>query len=106
MVGMKISDLKLLELSQSEQKMKSQVPLVLESQSLLEKLKQNQLGGIDPFETIGRVAVYRVVILIIPMYGFPTHILRHEIISRLRGRGEMLSPLIISSRDWRLMKLP
>lgn len=58
-VGIQISDFQLEALSVNEQAMKAQVPLVLESQKLLEKLKQNQLGGIDPFGTIGRVAVYR-----------------------------------------------
>ena len=39
--------------------MAGQVPLVLESQKLLEKLRQNKLGGIDPFGALGRVAVHR-----------------------------------------------
>ena len=59
LVGIKVADQNLDSLSNVEQKMKTQVPLVLESQKLLEKLKQNQLGGIDPFGTIGRVAVHR-----------------------------------------------
>ena len=36
-----------------------QVPLVLESQKLLEKLRQNKLGGIDPFGSLGRLAAHR-----------------------------------------------
>ena len=58
-VGLKILDLQLQAYAEKEQWMSSQVPLVLESQKLLEKLKQNQLGGINPFGTIGRVANYR-----------------------------------------------
>lgn len=58
-IGLKVSDHQLEGLNLSQQRMKDQVPLVLESQRLLEKLKQNQLGGIDPFGTIGRVAIYR-----------------------------------------------
>jgi hypothetical protein len=58
-VGLKIVDLQLQAYALKEQSMSRQVPLVLESQKLLEKLKQNQLGGIDPFGTIGRVANYR-----------------------------------------------
>jgi hypothetical protein len=58
-VGLKIVDLQLQTYALKEQSMSRQVPLVLESQKLLEKLKQNQLGGIDPFGTIGRVANYR-----------------------------------------------
>ena len=58
-VGLKIVDLQLQSYALKEQSMSRQVPLVLESQKLLEKLKQNQLGGIDPFGTIGRVANYR-----------------------------------------------
>ena len=59
LVGLKIVDFNLDGLNLDEQKMRTQVPLVLESQKLLEKLKQNQLGGIDPFGTIGRVTIYR-----------------------------------------------
>jgi hypothetical protein len=58
-VGLKITDSQLLAYSDRQKLMSTQVPLVLESQKLLEKLKQNQLGGIDPFGTIGRVASYR-----------------------------------------------
>jgi hypothetical protein len=58
-VGLKIVDLQLQTYALKEQSMSRQVPLVLESQKLLEKLKQNQLGGIDPFGTIGRVAGFR-----------------------------------------------
>ena len=39
--------------------MAEQVPLVIESQKLLEKLRQNKLGGIDPFGAITRMAVQR-----------------------------------------------
>ncbi len=39
--------------------MAREVPLVLESQKLLEKLKQNKLGGIDPFGAIARLTVHR-----------------------------------------------
>ena len=41
------------------QRMAEQVPLVIESQKLLEKLRQNKLGGIDPFGAITRMAVQR-----------------------------------------------
>jgi len=58
-VGLKIADLQLHSYAEKELLMSHQVPLVLESQKLLEKLKQNQLGGIDPFGTIGRVAGFR-----------------------------------------------
>jgi len=59
LVGLKITDSQLLAYSDRQKLMSTQVPLVLESQKLLEKLKQNQLGGIDPFGTIMRVASYR-----------------------------------------------
>jgi len=39
--------------------MAKEVPLVLESQKLLEKLKQNKLGGIDPFGAIERLSIHR-----------------------------------------------
>jgi hypothetical protein len=35
--------------------MATEVPLVIESRKLLEKLQQNKLGGIDPFGSIGRL---------------------------------------------------
>ena len=58
-VGLNIVDVQLQAFAEKEQWMSRQVPLVLESQKLLEKLRQNQLGGINPFGTIGRVANYR-----------------------------------------------
>jgi hypothetical protein len=58
-VSLKILDIQVDSFASKEARMRSQVPLVLESQKLLEKLRQNKLGGIDPFGTIGRVAVYR-----------------------------------------------
>jgi hypothetical protein len=58
-VGLEFADFQLQSYAEKEKTMSEQVPLVLESQKLLEKLKQNQLGGIDPFGTIGRVATYR-----------------------------------------------
>jgi len=55
---------KVLELKQRAQSltaddMAKEVPLVLESQKLLEKLKQNKLGGIDPFGAIARLTIHR-----------------------------------------------
>lgn len=58
-VGVQISEFKLDELKEQSVLMAGQVPLVLESQKLLEKLRQNKLGGIDPFGALGRVAVHR-----------------------------------------------
>ena len=59
LIGVKVGDFQLEKINQSEQIKRTQVPLVLESQKLLEKLKQNQLGGIDPFGAIGRMASFR-----------------------------------------------
>ena len=53
-MGVKLEDKKLLS-----QKMATEVPLVIESQKLLEKLRQNKLGGIDPFGSLVRFAAYR-----------------------------------------------
>lgn len=53
-MGVKLEDKKLLS-----QKMAAEVPLVIESQKLLEKLRQNKLGGIDPFGALIRFAQYR-----------------------------------------------
>ncbi len=58
-LGVKIAELKLDDKKIVAQRMAGEVPLVIESQKLLEKLKQNKLGGIDPFGTLGRVAVHR-----------------------------------------------
>ena len=38
--------------------MAAEIPLVLDSQKLLQKLKQNKLGRIDPFGSIGRLYPY------------------------------------------------
>ncbi len=53
-MGVKLEDRKILS-----QRMAQEVPLVIESQKLLEKLRQNKLGGIDPFGALVRVAEHR-----------------------------------------------
>jgi len=58
-LGIEITGLKLLDRRDKSAEMAEQVPLVLESQKLLEKLRQNKLGGIDPFGALGRVAIHR-----------------------------------------------
>ncbi|MEC7542651.1 MAG: hypothetical protein VX479_03300, partial [Verrucomicrobiota bacterium] len=58
-LGVKIAEVKLDDKKTVAQRMAAEVPLVIESQKLLEKLKQNKLGGIDPFGALGRVAVHR-----------------------------------------------
>ena len=57
--GMEIFNLKNEAESEIAKNMAKEVPLVLESQKLLEKLKQNKLGGIDPFGSIARLTVHR-----------------------------------------------
>ncbi len=54
-LGMKITALKLEDKQLVASTMAAEVPLVIESQKLLEKLRQNKLGGIDPFGAIGRL---------------------------------------------------
>ena len=58
-VSLKIFQFKQNEESRIADNMAKEVPLVLESQKLLEKLRQNKLGGIDPFGAISRLAVHR-----------------------------------------------
>ena len=58
-LGVQFADIKLDEQTKTSNEMALQVPLVLESQKLLEKLRQNKLGGIDPFGALGRVAIHR-----------------------------------------------
>ena len=58
-LGVGIFELKQNAESEIAENMAKEVPLVLESQKLLEKLKQNKLGGIDPFGSIGRLTVHR-----------------------------------------------
>ena len=57
--GIKIMGVKLEDRKVLSQRMAEEVPLVVESQKLLEKLRQNKLGGIDPFGALIRVAVHR-----------------------------------------------
>ncbi len=57
--GIKIMGVKLEDRKVLSQRYAEEVPLVLESQKLLEKLRQNKLGGIDPFGALIRVAVHR-----------------------------------------------
>lgn len=58
-VTVEIFQLNLNSESKIAESMAKEVPLVLESQKLLEKLKQNKLGGIDPFGSIARLTVHR-----------------------------------------------
>ncbi len=58
-VGAQIFAKKANEQESEAQRMAAQVPFVLESQKLLEKLHQNKLGGIDPFGALGRLASQR-----------------------------------------------
>ena len=57
--GIKIMGVKLEDRKVLSQRMAEEVPLVIESKKLLEKLRQNKLGGIDPFGALIRVAVHR-----------------------------------------------
>lgn len=54
-LGLKIFEVKLSDRQELASRMASEVPLVIESRKLLEKLQQNKLGGIDPFGSIGRL---------------------------------------------------
>lgn len=58
-IAVGIGEFKLNEHRNQSELMAGQVPRVLESQKLLEKLRQNKLGGIDPFGALGRVSVHR-----------------------------------------------
>ena len=53
--GVKLEDKQLMA-----SEMAKEVPLVIESQKLLEKLRQNKLGGIDPFGAIGSMNIWVV----------------------------------------------
>lgn len=57
--GVNFLDGYLLDRKKISGEMFAEVPLVRESQKLLEKLRQNKLGGIDPFGALGRVANHR-----------------------------------------------
>ena len=54
-LGTKIFQVKLEEKQLMASQMAEEIPMVLDSQRLLEKLKQNKLGGIDPFGSTGRL---------------------------------------------------
>ena len=54
----KIFQVKVKDRQQMAGEMAAEIPLVLDSQKLLQKLKQNKLGGIDPFGSIGRLYPY------------------------------------------------
>jgi hypothetical protein len=54
-LGVKIMGVKLEDKQKLAEEMAMEVPLVIDSQKLLEKLRQNKLGGIDPFGAIGRL---------------------------------------------------
>ena len=56
-----VSYLRILATGKAEeaQQMYSEVPKVREDQKLLEKLRQNKLGGIDVFGSLGRLGTHR-----------------------------------------------
>ena len=54
-LGLKVFQVKLSDRQILASAMGDEVPLVLESKKLLDKLEQNQLGGIDPFGAISRL---------------------------------------------------
>ena len=54
-LGLKIFGVKLQDRQTLALNMATEVPLVIESRKLLEKLQQNKLGGIDTFGSIGRL---------------------------------------------------
>lgn len=54
-LGTKIFEVKVQDKQVLVNQMAAEIPLVLESQKLLEKLRQNKLGGIDPFGSINRL---------------------------------------------------
>ena len=58
-VGSKVFEKKSDQKDLDAQAMAAEVPLVEESRKLLEKLRQNKLGGIDPFGSLGRLSTHR-----------------------------------------------
>jgi len=58
-IGLKVVSTELVNMGQHVDEMKRQAPLVIKSRELLKKLRQQKLGGIDPFYSIGRLAGFR-----------------------------------------------
>ena len=85
-MGVKLEDKKLLS-----QKMAAEVPLVIESQKLLEKLRQNKLGGIDPFGALIRFAQYRGGSEDNLIFGFQWLILKVEMKLHWKERAKQLN---------------
>ena len=79
-VGLEIFQIKQNAESKVAESMALEVPLVLESQKLLEKLKQNKLGGIDPFGTISRLSPHRGGTATVQICGLVRLILKQGVI--------------------------
>ena len=91
--GIKIMGVKLEERKLLSQKYAEQVPLVIESQKLLEKLRQNKLGGIDPFGALIRVAVHRGGIAGDPNLWFSLAHFESRNEVRLEGEGKTIEAI-------------
>jgi len=91
--GIKIMGVKLEERKLLSQKYAEEVPLVIESQKLLEKLRQNKLGGIDPFGALIRVAVHRGGIAGDPNLWFSLAHFESRNEVRLEGEGKTIEAI-------------
>ena len=67
--------------------MGDEVPLVLESKKLLDKLEQNQLGGIDPFGAISAFIPFSEDLETTYMFGLHLPILK--VVERLKLRAKV-----------------
>ena len=90
-LGTKIFEVKVQDKQVLVNQMAAEIPLVLESQKLLEKLRQNKLGGIDPFGSINRLYPFLGGTEGIWMFGLLQLILKVEVTSRLKERERMYS---------------
>ncbi len=91
--GIKIMGVKLEDKKLMSQRMAREVPLVIESQKLLEKLRQNKLGGIDPFGALVRVAVHRGGTLDDPNLWFSMAHFENRNEVKLKGQGKTIEAI-------------
>jgi len=86
-IGIRISASQVEKMGHEAAVMSRQVPLVVKARELLHKLKQQKLGGIDPFRSIGRLAAHRGGTLDAPHIWFSQASFDSRNDIRLEGQG-------------------
>ncbi len=92
-IGVKICSHQVESMRSEVVLMSQQVPLVIKARELVHKLKQQKLGGIDPFGSIGRLAAHRGGSLDDPHIWFTEASFDSRNKIRLEGQGRNVAAI-------------